>query len=172
MEEGGGKIEGMARVTKALNKSEFIDFARKIGENLIEGDLILIRGELGSGKTTFVKGLALSLGVDEDIVSSPTFVILNIYSGKLKLYHMDLYRLESIDDFIEAGLEEYLFSEDGVTVVEWPDIIKPICPERHLEINIEFVDLNTRRLWVHSSDEGYVQRFLRGETFYENIQNR
>jgi len=172
MEKGGGKIESVARITRPLNKDEFIDFAKKFGQNLSKGDLVLLRGDLGSGKTTFVKGLALSLGVDEDIVNSPTFVILNIYDGMVKLYHMDLYRLESIDDFLESGLEEYLFPKDGVTVIEWPDIIRTICPEEFLEINIEFTDFNTRRLKIHPRGKKYENRFLRGEMYYENIQNR
>ena len=170
MEKGGGKIEKLAIITQPLNENELMKFAKNIGDNLVKGDLVLLKGDLGSDKTTFVKGLAFSLGIDMKTVSSPTFTILNVYKGKVKLYHMDLYRLNDINEFIEAGLEEFLSPEDGITVVEWPDIIKSIRQNEFLEIIIEFVSIDFRRLKLIPRGEKYEQRFLRGENC-ENVKD-
>lgn len=108
------------------DKNEFISnsladtvrFANSIAENLFGGEVILLNGELGAGKTTFTKGLARALGITEE-VTSPTFTLLNVYeSGRLPLYHMDMYRIESAEELYETGIEDYL-SKDGITVIEW-----------------------------------------------------
>lgn len=92
--------------------------AEKLADTLVGGEVILLDGDLGAGKTTFTKGLAKALGVDEE-VTSPTFTILNVYeSGRLKLNHLDMYRVEHEDDLVELGVEEAI-SDDGVTVIEW-----------------------------------------------------
>lgn len=98
--------------------SDTVEFAKFIADTLTGGEIVLLKGELGAGKTTFTKGLAKALGVREE-VTSPTFTLLNVYeSGRLPLYHMDMYRIESADELYETGVEDYL-SKDGVTVVEW-----------------------------------------------------
>ena len=98
-------------------REETIAAAEKFAAKLKGGDVVLLTGELGAGKTTFTKGIALALGVKEQ-VTSPTFTIIKEYRGdKLFLYHMDMYRLSG--DITELGLDEYLGREDGVSVVEW-----------------------------------------------------
>jgi tRNA threonylcarbamoyladenosine biosynthesis protein TsaE len=171
MEKGGGKIKELAITMNLMSENDLIEFAKKFGTGLRRGDLIFLEGELGSGKTTFVKGLALSIDIDMNMVSSPTFTILNIYSGKLKIYHMDLYRLNNIDEFIEAGLEEFLYPKDGVTIIEWPGIIESIWKNGFLKVSIEFIDNTSRRLSITFKGKDYEERFLRGD-FYENIKNR
>ena len=101
----------------AKTREETIDAARRFAEQLEGGDVVLLTGELGAGKTTFTKGIALALGVKEPI-TSPTFTIIKEYNGeKLALYHMDMYRLSG--DITELGLEEYLGKKQGVCVIEW-----------------------------------------------------
>jgi len=91
--------------------------AREFAQKLVGGDTVLLHGDLGAGKTTFTKGIAETLGV-KDVVTSPTFTIVKEYSGdRLKLYHMDMYRLSG--DITELGLEEYFDRTDGVCVIEW-----------------------------------------------------
>ena len=91
--------------------------AKDFAARLTGGDIVLLHGELGAGKTTFTKGIALALGVKE-VVTSPTFTIVKEYEGSsLRLYHMDMYRLSG--DITELGLEEYLGRKDGVSVIEW-----------------------------------------------------
>jgi len=105
-------------ITKLKSEKETFALAAKIADTLSGGEVLLLNGELGAGKTTFTKGLAKALGVKEE-VSSPTFTILNVYeSGRLKLNHLDMYRIENPDELAELGIEESI-GEDGVTVIEW-----------------------------------------------------
>lgn len=98
-----------------------------LGRALKAGDILLLEGDLGAGKTTFTQGLAKALGVKE-YVNSPTFVIINeYYSGILPLYHMDLYRVEDEAQLYDLGVEEYFFG-NGVSVIEWPQIAMPLLP--------------------------------------------
>ena len=105
--------------------------------------VICLEGELGSGKTVFVKGFAKALGIDETI-TSPTFNLVKEYpNGELPLYHMDVYRLEgSIEN---VGVDEY-FNKDGVSIVEWSDLISDSLPEERLVIKFKVIDDNTRVL--------------------------
>lgn len=89
-------------------------------------------GDLGVGKTAFVQGLAKGLGIDEPI-TSPTFTIVNEYSGRLPLYHFDVYRIADSDEMYEIGYEEYVYG-DGVSVIEWPQLIDDILPEKRYDL--------------------------------------
>lgn len=110
-----------------------LNLGKKIGDVLKPGDILLLEGDLGAGKTTFTQGLAEGLGVDE-FVNSPTFVIINEYfSGHLPLYHMDLYRLEDEAQLYDLGVEEYFFG-NGVSVVEWPEIALSLLPEAYTRL--------------------------------------
>lgn len=110
-----------------------LNLGKKIGDVLKPGDILLLEGDLGAGKTTFAQGLAEGLGVDE-FVNSPTFVIINEYfSGHLPLYHMDLYRLEDEAQLYDLGVEEYFFG-NGVSVVEWPEIALSLLPEAYTRL--------------------------------------
>lgn len=127
---------------KYTSKSENDTFtlAENIESEKFENMVICLDGDLGSGKTVFVKGFALSLGIKENI-TSPTFNIIKEYeSGELPLYHMDVYR---IDDNPEIGIEDY-FNKFGITIIEWSDLIKERLPMERLDINIKIVDENTR----------------------------
>ncbi|MBQ3278845.1 MAG: tRNA (adenosine(37)-N6)-threonylcarbamoyltransferase complex ATPase subunit type 1 TsaE [Clostridia bacterium] len=122
---------------------------RQLGEwlagRLKAGDTLLLRGELGSGKSEFTRGLAKGLGVTET-VTSPSFTILNVYeSGRLPLYHFDWYRLEDSGELYELGMDEYL-GGDGIAAVEWPEQCEDAIPEDALEIRFRYVDENTRDL--------------------------
>ena len=107
----------------------------QVAPQLEAGDVILLDGDLGAGKTSFTKGLAAGLGIDRP-VKSPTFTIIREYQeGRLPLYHMDIYRLED-GGAEDLGLEEY-FEGDGVSVVEWPEFLGVVLPETYLMIQIE-----------------------------------
>ena len=119
---------------------ETIQLGRKLGVLLAEGDLVALAGELGSGKTWFAKGIALGLDVSADtVVVSPSFSLVNVYEGRCPLFHMDIYRLGELSDFLSAGLEEYLY-EDGVTVMEWADRWPEVLPEWRIAIKIVILD--------------------------------
>ena len=108
--------------------------AADFSKELKSGDVICMYGDLGAGKTAFVQGLAKGLGIEEPI-TSPTFTIVNEYSGRLMLYHFDVYRIADSDEMFEIGYDEYI-DGDGVCVIEWPQLISDILPENRYEITI------------------------------------
>ena len=137
-----------ARVTRS--EDDTADVARELAAELKAGDVILLSGNLGAGKTAFVRGLASGLGIDPEDVSSPTFTLVHEYrGGRLTLYHADLYRLERIATE-DIGLEE-MGVADGVLAIEWPDRLAHAMPGAR-EVQIEIVDDTTRRITtrVHS----------------------
>ena len=117
---------------------------RIVGEQATAGDVVLLTGELGTGKTCLTQGVLHGLGSD-DLARSPTFVLIAEYRGRIPLYHMDLYRVGSIDQTEELGIEEYL-EGDGLTVVEWADNVPSIFPDDSLHVHIELVSECERRL--------------------------
>ena len=108
---------------------------QKLAECLQAGDVLLLLGDLGAGKSEFTRGIAKGLGVTAT-VASPSFTILNVYEeGRIPLYHFDWYRLQSVEELYEMGMEEYL-GGDGVAVVEWPSQCPEAIPETRLEVTI------------------------------------
>ena len=140
---------------------------RALGERLSEqlqpGDVLLLLGNLGAGKSELTRGIAKGLGV-ESAVTSPSFTILNVYDeGRIPLYHFDWYRLESSEELFELGMDEYL-GGDGVAVVEWPTKCPDAMPEDYLEVSIEPVGDDERRITL--TPRGYF-RELKGEDIHE-----
>lgn len=111
------------------------ELAGLLGGVVGPGAVLLLQGDLGAGKTTFVKGLARGLGIDPDDVSSPTFTLIHEYRGEMPLYHFDAYRLERPLEFVELGAEEYLLG-DGVSAIEWGDRVRDELPAERLEIDL------------------------------------
>ena len=124
---------------------------RSIGEKCTPGTVISLRGSLGAGKTVFAKGVARSLGIDEAIVS-PTFTLVQEYQGRLPMYHMDLYRITSEEDFQMIGGEDMLYS-DGVTLVEWSEIINDTLPVGTLFVQITVNDDQSRTVVIKGGKE-------------------
>jgi tRNA threonylcarbamoyladenosine biosynthesis protein TsaE len=127
---------------KLRNLEETALFARKLGNELEAGDVILLVGDLGAGKTTLTKGIAKALGI-EDMIKSPTYTIVREYlDGRIPLYHMDVYRVtEGIE---ELGLEEY-FEGDGISVVEWGNLLDVETPENYLQITLKRTEVEEER---------------------------
>ena len=114
---------------------ELAYIGKRMAKFLKSGDLLALDGDLGAGKTTFTQGLAEGLDIKEQ-VNSPTFTIIHEYqTGRLPLYHMDVYRLENYREMEDLGYEEYFYG-DGVTVVEWASMIEPLLPETYLGMEI------------------------------------
>ncbi len=127
----------------------------KLGQEAKKGEIYCLSGDLGAGKTVFTKGFAAGLGVKEH-VTSPTFTIVNEYEGRLPLYHFDVYRITSIEEMEDTGYEEYLFGE-GVSLLEWAELIKELIPNDAIWIKMErevAKDDNYRRITVFSQGEG------------------
>jgi tRNA threonylcarbamoyladenosine biosynthesis protein TsaE len=121
---------------------------REIGKGLKPPVLILLSGELGAGKTTLTKGLVSGLGAaQEEEVTSPTFTLVHKYDGSTRVYHVDLYRIESVKDFETLGLEE-IFDEPAVVIIEWADKLSPRTDWPVLRIQLEHVSENERRISI------------------------
>lgn len=132
----------------------------KIGECLgsiaKKGYILCLTGDLGTGKTQFTKGFARGLGVS-DFVTSPTFTIINEYQGRLPLYHFDVYRIKSIDEMYDLGYEEYFFG-DGVTIIEWAELISEIIPPENIKVSIKKdleEGMDFRSIEIETSGEMY-----------------
>lgn len=118
------------------NLDTTIDIGVQLGRLTNSGDIICLIGDLGTGKTHITKGIAKGLGVD-DHITSPTFGIVNEYdSGRLKLYHFDVYRVNDPDEIEAIGFDEYIFS-DAISIIEWANYIEDLIPKEHLRITIE-----------------------------------
>ena len=120
--------------------------ARRIGERLSGCEIFLLSGELGAGKTVFAKGLAAGLGIDPADVTSPSFTLVNTHEGRLRFYHVDLYRLES-DRRLDLGLEEIFADDKAVTVVEWAERLS-LVTARAIEIEMFYVSNSKRRIGI------------------------
>lgn len=132
------------------SKTETAGFGRLFARSLIAGDVVALYGELGAGKTTFVKGVAEGLGVrGSQTVSSPTFVVIHEYAGKLKIYHLDWYRLKKVAG-VDASLAEECFYSDGVTLVEWPERGEKLLPKKHWTVHLYHQNPTTRRIEVRA----------------------
>ena len=119
------------------NEEAVRDFGREMGKNLSSGSIVALTGDLGTGKTTLTKAIAEGLGVTETI-TSPTFNIVKQYeSGRLPLYHFDVYRIGDVDEMYELGYEEYFFGS-GICVIEWAELIDEIIPEEAIRIQIGY----------------------------------
>ncbi len=123
----------MKFIAKDLKATQ--EFAIKFASKLKEGDVVLLKGDLGAGKTTFVKFVVSSLG-GNDLVTSPTFTLLNEYNAKFKIFHFDMYRLKNSEEAYQAGLDEVLRDKTGICFVEWPENVREILPKKCIKINI------------------------------------
>ena len=140
-----------------INSSqEIIALGEKIGALAFPNMVITMEGDLGAGKTTMTKGIALGLGIKE-IVNSPTFTIMKTYQGRLNLFHLDVYRINDPNSDFE--LEEY-FENNGLCVIEWASQIKPILPDELLEIDIRDLGDNKRLVSLKSDVEKYINIIL------------
>jgi tRNA threonylcarbamoyladenosine biosynthesis protein TsaE len=141
-------MDRVGRVIHSNSQEETIGCGKKLARDVSSGSIICLFGELGAGKTTFIKGVVSELsGVEPEQVCSPTFSYLNIYEGKCAVYHFDLYRLSGADDFLSLGFEEYLNST-GVCCIEWSERILPILPKDTLHVTLSHNGEGRRRISI------------------------
>lgn len=123
-------------IVESRNEKETYNLGYEMGSKATAGQVFTLIGDLGVGKTIFTKGLAAGLGVEES-VSSPTFTIVQIYEeGRLPFYHFDVYRIGDVEEMDEIGYEDYIYG-DGVSLIEWANLIEEILPEHYTEIKLE-----------------------------------
>lgn len=136
------------------SEQETIEFGKKLARELCGGEVIVLYGALGAGKTMLVKGIARGLGIKK-IITSPTFILMNVYKIKdlrfkiKELVHIDCYRVHKAQDIEDIGALEYFGRKDSVVVIEWPEKIKEILPKKKLKIRITFQERNKRILAIH-----------------------
>ena len=137
----------LSRKTKSPEGTK--EFGRDLSKQLKPGSVVALIGSLGSGKTVLVQGICSGLGVDK-AVTSPTFVIINEYPGRLNessvwVYHFDLYRLEDVEEFIRLGYEEYFYGK-GITLIEWAEKVKDFLPKERFEVSLKIISENEREI--------------------------
>ena len=129
-----------------------------LGRHVEAGDVLLLCGDLGAGKTCLTQGIAKGLGI-EGYVRSPTFVLVSIHQGRLPLYHIDIYRLDNVAEVLDLGLEEYL-AGDGVSVIEWADKALEVFPQSCLLVNLDFEGEKERLIRLEPRGERYERLVL------------
>lgn len=138
----------MIREFVSKSAAETVGLGKKIGAFLASNDVVGLTGPLGAGKTTLIQGIAEGLEV-KDYVTSPTFIIINEYQGRLPFYHIDLYRLDEEAEIEDLGIEEY-FNRGGVCVIEWVEKLKELKPKNIETIEMEIISENERKICVSS----------------------
>ena len=137
--------------------SETTQFGNKLGKILKAGDVVLLNGELGAGKTALAKGISKGLGLKSArYVVSPSYSIINEYNAKIKIYHFDLYRIATLDEFYGLGAHEY-FNSSGVCLVEWGDKFANAIPKKRLEILLEHTGEKERKITITAFGKRYEE---------------
>ncbi len=150
-------------IFKNVDESKVAHIAQKVASLLFKGSIVLLYGDLGSGKTTFTRYLVEGLEGNPYQVTSPTFTIVNEYDALLKVYHIDLFRL-SEEEVEEFPLEEY-FESEGVCVVEWPEKLEFYSPKEFFKVKLEFVNESERNVEIEAVGKRYEEILRRGEIF-------
>lgn len=128
-------------------------FGRALATHIQPGDVIALYGDLGAGKTHLAKGICSALGVEEANVNSPTFTLVNEYSGApFPIYHFDAYRIKHADEFFEMGYEEYFYG-DGLCLIEWPSRIEPLLPHEALLLQIDHIREQVRHIRLRQNED-------------------
>jgi tRNA threonylcarbamoyladenosine biosynthesis protein TsaE len=132
------------------------EFGIRLGNLLREGDILCLNGDLGAGKTTLTKSIGLGLGV-YDYITSPTFALINEYTGKIPVYHFDVYRLENVEELYDLGFDEYFYGK-GVCIIEWAEKIERLLPKERIVLDIEKgKDIDERRINITGSGNRYTE---------------
>ena len=131
------------------SEKETLELAEKLGRELRPGEVVALAGEIGSGKTLFIKGLSRGLGVkSSDEVKSPTFVLLHLYRGRMPVYHFDLYRLERSEELDAIGFNDFLADPAALSVVEWADRAPSRIPEEALWVKFKITGPASRQIQI------------------------
>jgi tRNA threonylcarbamoyladenosine biosynthesis protein TsaE len=156
----------MAIISNSVQDTVRIGY--KIASRLKEADIICLFGQLGSGKTVLVKGIARGLGIKNKTIISPTFVLIRQYAiGRIPLNHIDLYRLKALDEILFLGYEDYCY-DSAVTVIEWADRLKCLLPKEYLKIGL-FIKSDTKRRFEFTAFGSRYKELL--HKIYEDIRN-
>lgn len=141
----------MEKVYRTESPEETQNLGETFGKTLKPGDVVALIGDLGTGKTCLTQGIARGIGIAAgEVVSSPSYILINEYNGKIPIYHIDLYRLENMPEIADLGIGEYIDS-DGVCIIEWAERMEEGLPETCIRIYITWEDENTRIIKIQHS---------------------
>lgn len=149
----------MKKTMLTTSAEQTIALGERLGRQLGPGDVIALFGDLGAGKTTLTKGIAVGMGLAADI-HSPTFTLIHEHPGAVPLYHVDLYRLSREEEIETLGLEEYIYS-DGVTIIEWADRMKSLLPPERLDITL-LMKGDTERELIFETGSERIAKIIEG----------
>lgn len=161
----------MQLISKSVTQTLYI--GKTIAKNLQKGDIVCLFGELGSGKTVLVKGIASGLGINKNKIISPTFVLMRELQTKdsIPFYHFDFYRLKTCGDILILGYEEYFYNE-GITVIEWADRLRYLLPQEYLKITLEAQAAKQRRIEFIPFGKRYEELIKALKSYkYENFRH-
>lgn len=133
-----------------LSENETAEVAAEFAAILKIGDTVCLNGNLGSGKTLFVKSICKEFSIDT--TTSPSFSIVNVYLGQVKVIHIDFYRLKKVEDLYDIGFDEYLTDADSIVFIEWSNLFVEVLPKKYYSIEISHVDETTRQLIIKSHE--------------------
>ncbi len=138
----------MEKVIRTQSPQETQSLGVKIGQKLNPGDVIALIGDLGTGKTCLTQGITRGVGIAPDeVVSSPSYILINEYNGNIPIYHIDLYRIETAAEIAELGLGEYV-DGNGICIIEWADRMDDTLPDNCIKIHMTWIDENTRSITI------------------------
>lgn len=135
-------------MTISKSESQTQEIARNLATKITKGGVICLFGELGSGKTTFTKALAASLGIEEFEVKSPTYTYIRIYNSRPQFHHIDLYRLEGPDELLLQEIQELTHDKQNIVVIEWADRFSQYLPEKRIDVVFKYLDEKSREISV------------------------
>lgn len=133
---------------RLFSEEETAALAKKFADELKGGEVVAMNGNLGAGKTFFIKNVLMNFKIDN--VNSPTFAIVNEYNGRLKVNHFDFYRINRIEELYDIGFEDYLSEPEAVTFIEWANLLPEVLPEKRIEINITVNEDFSRNIRIQS----------------------
>ena len=136
--------------TKIYSEKETTNLAEEFATELKAGEIIVVNGELGAGKTFFIKSAARVLGIRN--VNSPTFALVNEYSGKFKIYHFDFYRINEVKELYDIGFDDYLNDNEAIVFIEWGNLFPEILPEKRTEIEINVMEDFSREIIIKKNN--------------------
>jgi tRNA threonylcarbamoyladenosine biosynthesis protein TsaE len=148
------------RCWSIASADDMIELGQRIGANAMAGDVLSLIGNLGAGKTTLTQGIGAGLAIPGDPVRSPTFTLLAEHTGRIPLYHMDVYRLAGAADLVHLGFDDYLTAADGLIVLEWADRVSDALPQDRLELTMTIPECTPSTRLIHAQALGPLSERL------------
>ncbi len=135
---------------KIITEAETRNIALEFSKDLQKGDVVVLNGDLGTGKTFFVKEIGKIFGINS--VSSPTFALVNEYSGRIKIYHLDFYRIEKLEEIFDIGFNDYINDNEAIMFIEWGELFSEILPHKRFEVIIKLNEDFSRSFKINRYD--------------------